>query len=147
MKIVLIFMAIMVLIIVSIPLTNNHIAKTVKEDLIKMPLPEKTEIVDSISAAGKLIGAGNGMQYLGAMLIKSELTLEELDAYYAKYREDEWDWNYQVEKQTSNKITIVEHIDISFEILEEEFGANTYYIVYTWGESDYFFADFDLRAH
>ena len=70
----------------SIPLINNHIAYKVEKALCEIPLPEETELIESLSQAGKLTGNGNGMQYFGAILIRSELSLEELDAYYSDYR-------------------------------------------------------------
>ena len=48
-------------------------------------------MIESISRAGKLTGNGNGMQYFGAILIRSDLSLEELDAYYSRYRSNEWE--------------------------------------------------------
>lgn len=63
----------------SIPLINNLIAYKVENALCEIPLPEKTELIESLSQAGNLTGNGNGMQYFGAILIRSELSLEELD--------------------------------------------------------------------
>lgn len=40
-------------------------------------------MIESLSQAGKLTGNGNGMQYFGAILIRSELSLEELETYVA----------------------------------------------------------------
>lgn len=40
------------------------------------------ELVDSVSVAGKLSGNGNGMQYLGVPLIRSDETLSELATSY-----------------------------------------------------------------
>ena len=68
--------------VISIPLINNHTAYKVEKKLCETPLPEKTELIESISRAGKLTGNGNGMQYFGAILIRSDLSLEELDASY-----------------------------------------------------------------
>ncbi|MGO4376442.1 hypothetical protein AB4Z21_37950, partial [Paenibacillus sp. MCAF20] len=70
--------------VVSIPFMNNYVAYSVKKELTRVSLPDKTELVDSISSAGKLVGNGNGMQFFGAILIKSELALEELDHYFSK---------------------------------------------------------------
>ena len=64
--------------VISIPLINNHTAYKVEKELCETPLPEKTELIESISRAGKLTGNGNGMQYFGAILIRSDLSLEEL---------------------------------------------------------------------
>ena len=67
----------LMLIPLSIPLVNNGWAAQVKNRLIETPLPENAQCIDSLSCAGKLTGNGNGMQYLGAILIRSELTYEK----------------------------------------------------------------------
>ena len=69
--------------VISIPLINNHAAYKVEKALCEIPLPEETELIESLSQAGKLTGNGNGMQYFGAILIRSELSLEELETYVA----------------------------------------------------------------
>ena len=58
--------------VISIPLINNHTAYKVEKALCEIPLPEETELIESLSQAGKLTGNGNGMQYFGAILIRSE---------------------------------------------------------------------------
>ena len=69
--------------VIFIPLINNHTAYKVEKALCEIPLPEETELIESLSQAGKLTGNGNGMQYFGAILIRSELSLEELETYVA----------------------------------------------------------------
>ena len=69
--------------VISIPLINNHTAYKVEKALCEILLPEETELIESLSQAGKLTGNGNGMQYFGAILIRSELSLEELETYVA----------------------------------------------------------------
>ena len=76
--------------VISISFINNNIAYKVEKELCETPLPEKTELIESISRAGKLTGNGNGMQYFGAILIQSELSLKELDDYYSDHRSNEW---------------------------------------------------------
>ena len=61
---------------------NNRIADDLEQALLAYPLPQDTEIMDSVSVAAKVSGNGNGMQYFGAILVKSELSEEELQAYY-----------------------------------------------------------------
>ena len=135
----------LVLLVVSTPFINNYIAYSIKKDLVEVSLPDKTELIDDLSSAGKLIGNGNGMQFFGAILIKSELTLEELKHFYSKYRENEW--SYIVEKQVSNNIAFIEHRDLKFKALKVDEQLINYYIVYTWGSSDYPLSDLDIRGH
>ena len=105
--------------VISIPLINNHTAYKVEKALCEIPLPEETELIESLSQAGKLTGNGNGMQYFGAILIRSELSLEELDAYYSDYRRNEWE--YLVEIQKGQSIEVIDHggLQFSFEIFRK----------------------------
>lgn len=134
----------LVLPVVSTPFINNYIAYSIKKDLVEVSLPDKTELIDDLSSAGKLTGNGNGMQFFGAILIKSELTLEELNNFYSKYREDEW--SYIVEKQVSNTIDFLSG-HLKFRALKADEELLNYYIVYTWGSSDYPLSELDIRGH
>lgn len=126
----------------SIPLTNNYIAYKVKKVLCEIPLPEKTELIESLSQVGKLTGNGNGMQYFGAILIRSELSLEELDAYYSDYGSNEWE--YLVEAQEGQPIEVIDHGTLQF---TEEIKDSGYYIVYTWGSGNSILEELDIRGH
>ncbi len=128
---------------ISSPFVNNYSAAKIEKRLLALPLPEKTEYIESISRAGKMTGNGNGMQFLGAMLIQSELTLEELDVYYATYRENQWDCI--VEVQDSPILEFVEHAEISFvtDISPDE----GYFVVYTWGNGIVPFEMLDIRGN
>lgn len=127
---------------VVIPLVNNHYAKQVEKELRETPLPERTEIIDSVSLAGKLVGNGNGVQYFGAILLKSKLSLNDLEDYYSVYQKNEW--SYVVEPQENQSITVVEHSKISFsEMVDDE----AYYIVYSWGDGPDLLEELDFRGH
>ena len=104
---------------------------------------EKTEYMESVSKAAKMTGNGNGMQYLGAILLESELSLAELEKYYADYREDEWDC--MVESQEGQKVNCIEHGTLSFDT--EMASDKKYYIVYSWGSGIELFSDLDIRGH
>ncbi|MCR4567266.1 MAG: hypothetical protein K5769_04405 [Pseudobutyrivibrio sp.] len=128
--------------IVGIPICNNHYAKSTMEDILEVPLPDSTTLKDKIYYAGKIAGNGNGMQYFGAILIESNLSLEELKSYYSELTDDKY--TYCVEKQTSAKIEQSENVMLSFDTKVE--GGN-YYIVYSWGSAPSLFEDSDLRGH
>ncbi len=128
--------------IFSIPLVNNYSAVKVSKELRELPLPEGTELIESVSKAGKLVGNGNGMQFLGAMLIKSTLSIKELDNYYADYRKNDWDCI--VEKQEGKTIDVIEHGTLEF---SEEIQGSGYYIVYSWGSGIKLFEELDIRGH
>lgn len=130
------------LFVVGIPLANNHYAEQVEKELRETPLPEKTEIIDSVSQTGKLVGNGNGMQYFGAILLKSKLSLNNLEDYYSAYQKNEW--SYVVEPQKTQIIEVVEHNRISF---SEKVDDEGYYIVYSWGDGPDLLEELDFRGH
>ena len=109
--------------VISISFINNNIAYKVEKELCETPLPEKTELIESISRAGKLTGNGNGMQYFGAILIQSELSLKELDDYYSDHRSNEWE--YLVEIQEGQSIDVIDHETLNF---GKEINDAGYYI-------------------
>lgn len=134
---------ILIALLVATPFVNNYSAVKIEKRLLTLPLPEKTEYIESISKAGKMTGNGNGMQFLGAMLVQSELTLEELDAYYTTYRENQWDCI--VEMQGSPILEFIEHGEVSFvtDISPDE----GYFVIYSWGNGMEPFATLDIRGN
>ena len=126
----------------SIPIVNDYCAYMVEKKLCAAPLPENTQLIDSVSKAGKLTGNGNGMQYLGAILIQSELTMEQLDSYYLHYRENEWE--YLVTVQTDRDLSFIELDHLRF---SQEVTADGYYIVYSWGKGIELYEMLDMRGH
>ena len=128
--------------IMSIPIVNDYCAYMVEKKLCAAPLPENTQLIDSVSKAGKLTGNGNGMQYLGAILIQSELTMEQLDSYYLHYRENEWE--YLVTVQTDRDLSFIELDHLRF---SQEVTADGYYIVYSWRKGIELYEMLDMRGH
>lgn len=128
--------------IIAIPIVNDNVAEKTAKELVKIPMPEGTEYIESKSRAGKLVGNGNGMQYFGAILIQSELSLEELQEYYSDYADSEWECI--VEWQTDNEISVIEHGSLAF---ESEITGDKFFIVYSWGSNDSIFNEFDIRGH
>lgn len=128
--------------VILIPLINDYYAYRTKEELCEIPLPDRTEIVDSVYKAGKLTGNGNGMQYFGAILIKSELPLNELEDYYSDYREKEW--TCVVERQEGQAVKTIEHGTVRF---SEEAADEGFYIVYSWGDGLDLLEEMDIRGH
>ena len=128
--------------VISISFINNNIAYKVEKELCETPLPEKTELIESISRAGKLTGNGNGMQYFGAILIQSELSLKELDDYYSDYRSNEWEC--LVETQEGQSIEVIDHETLQF---SGEIKDSGYYILYSWGNGNSLLEELDIRGH
>ena len=127
---------------VSVPVYNNYCAYNVEKMLCETPLPEQTELIEAISQAGKLTGNGNGMQYFGAILIRSDLSLEELDAYYSRYRSNEWECLVKI--QEGQSIEGIDHGTLQF---AEEIKDRGYYIVYSWGSGNSLLDELDIRGH
>lgn len=65
-----------------IHIVNDQIAEGLEEKLLNCPLPPNSEMVESVSIAGKKQGNGNGMQYFGIILIRSEMNEDELAQWY-----------------------------------------------------------------
>lgn len=116
---------------ISIPIVNNDIANKTATSIKEIELPNNTQYIETFSEAGKLIGNGNGMQYIGGILIKSELSLQDLQLYYSQYAKN--DWECIVEKQTNKNISFIEHEKVS---LNSDINGDTYYVVYSWGDND-----------
>ena len=128
--------------LIAIPVSNNCIAKETAKIVNDLPVPEKTKYVESVSLASKLVGNGNGMQYFGAILIKSELSLDQLSKYYKGYSNQISD--IFVEKQKEQKIQVVEHQNLSF---KTDIESDHFYIVYAWGSNNGLFDELDLRGN
>lgn len=130
----------------GIVIANNCIADSIEKDLTSVELPENTELIDSISIAGKISGNGNGMQYFGAILVSSEMTEDELENYYKTYIDD-----VRVVKQESD--IIFKYSSYRF----KKFDANkNCYRVENWTYDDSHYVnnsifsellDCDIRAH
>ena len=91
-------------------LKNNAIAKALEQELQTTPLPEDAILLDSVSIAGKLVGNGNGMQYMGSILIATDMSEEELQDFYGKTFE-----NVQIRKQEAPAIDFIDRKGYSFE--------------------------------
>lgn len=84
------------------------------------------------------------MQYLGAILIRSELSREELEAYYSSFAEH--DWECVVGNQAGANICVDGGQPVPLSFATDVEGDN-YYIVYSWGSNDTVFDDLDIRGH
>ena len=71
---------------------NDLLAYKACQDLIHIPLPESTTIMEKGSAAGTFQTNEHGMIYYGAMVIKSGLKERTLQKYYDKHQPKETDF-------------------------------------------------------
>lgn len=128
---------------VSIPLANDAAAREVEEELLALPLPDGAERVDSLSQAGKLVGNGNGMQYLGALLIRSDRSLDELREFYGAESIGE-----------GSPVTVIPTTGSEMAELHgargflSAPGTDDLYVVCAWGDGPGgLYEEFDLRGH
>ena len=132
----------------GIVIANNRIADKIEKDLVAYQTPTNTELVDSISIAAKLTGSGNGMQYMGSILVRSDLSIDELEAYYNEGFE-----SIDVTKQESASLDFIRPGYRFGVTIEAE--DNTYYSITNWDSdreetfSDFIIMllDFDIRGH
>lgn len=131
----------------AIVITNNSIADKIEKDIVSYELPTNTKLIDSLSAAGKLTGSGNGMQYMGAILIESDLSADEIKEYYSS----EFDY-IEVNEQETVNLSVLQNVSFNADI---ESGEKTYYSIICWDDQgremfgDFVskLLDFDIRGH
>lgn len=131
----------------AIVITNNSIANKIEKDLVSYELPTNTKLIDSLSAAGKLTGSGNGMQYMGAILVESDLSKEELKEYYSS----QFDY-IEVNQQETVNLSVIQNVSFNADI---DSGEKTYYSIICWDDQrremfgDFVskLLDFDIRGH
>lgn len=130
---------------------NDAIAESVENDLVALPLPADTQLVDSYSSAGKLVGNGNGMQYLGVLIIESDLSTAELTSYYAdqahnldESRTSEYPTTIDVEQGDSTQLHDIGRMS---DFLAEASQPHRF-VVFMWGNApSEWHEDWDLRGH
>ena len=135
------------------PIINNIRLNRFAKQLESCPLPQKTEIVEKKKECGKLSGCGNGMDFFACILIKSDLSLSELNQYYCgkPFKPAKAFSKHDVQikiiepKGKTLKSQFVERPTINFDSLKNKKDFSKYYIVmiYDGGYS----AGFDLRGN
>ena len=132
---------------IGIIVTNNSIANKIEKDLVSYELPTSTKLIDSVSVAAKLTGNGNGMQYMGAILVDSDLSKEELKEHYSS----EFDY-IEVNEQETVNLDFIQSVSFDADI---KLGDKNYYSIICWDDnrSEMFgdficeLLDFDIRGH
>lgn len=120
-----------------IPTVNDRKANAIVRKLTEHPLPPNTKIIEKYSAAGKLIGNGDGMDYFGAILIQSNAGFYAIQQNYA-------DSGFSVERQAGR---LIKQTDKNLNFKTEITDGN-HYIVYKteWAENPLFWV-FDIRGN
>ena len=140
---VILILIVFLLIFISRPI-NNNVANNVVKELKQLSLPENTIIVEEKAIADRLCGNGDGVQYFGALLLKSELSLEDLDKYYAQFRGGKE--CYIVEHQYDRRIKQDELALHQENAFDTTIDTDDYYILYTWGNYSSIFTYLDGRG-
>lgn len=122
------------------PLANDGAAKRNLRKVEALPLPEGAEKLESYSASGHLLGRGNGMQYLGLILLRSAQSEEELKLYYAALSKT--GEQYNVAAQTGRELAILPGRKHHF---KTDISGGDCYIVYLWGGRNGIFEVLDPR--
>ncbi|WP_309068511.1 hypothetical protein [Microbacterium sp.] len=126
---------------VSISLVNDGAARGIETRLLRLPLPDGTERIDSMAQAGKLVGNGNGMQYIAALLIRSDHGAARLQGFY------------DAQKGVADlSITVTPAEDLAALRNATGFlsdpGESGTFVVQAWGEGPGgIFEAFDIRGH
>ncbi len=128
--------------LLSIPVVNDAVAAKIADTVEGIPLPPETEFCEKVSRAGKLAGNGNGMQYFGGILIKSDLTASQLEAYYAAC--DSNGLNCVVQRQAGQGLHMIEHAKAAW---GTQIDDGQYYTVYAWGDGNSLFSELDFRGY
>ena len=128
---------------VSIPIVNDAAASDVEKRLTDLPVPKGAERIDSMSQAGRIVGNGNGMQYVGALLIRSGDGVAELQRFYGAQ-----------EATADLPITVAPADGLEREGFHgahgflDRSGERGTFVVYAWGKAPgAIFEDSDLRGH
>ena len=128
---------------VSIPIVNDAAASDVERRLMEIDVPAGAERIDSMAQAGKIVGNGNGMQYAGALLIRSEHSAADLQRFYSEQ-----------EGAVDLSITVTPADDLQREGLHgargflAQPGERGTFVVLAWGSGPgEFFEELDLRGH
>lgn len=134
------------------PLYNNWCLDRFASQLLSLPLPEETKLLEDIKQCGKLSGNGNGMDFLTILIIQSDNNLKELELYYngfsmAEARSDSIEFSdppfLEVYSLQSSKL---DFNFINSPILIKNYSdfTNVYAVVLFDGG---YTADFDIRGH
>jgi hypothetical protein len=120
------------------PFINNIKLFCLTRQLTGYELPSKTQMIENRSICGKLNGNGNGMDFLATILIKSDLSIGELQKYYS-FAE------VIPQKCTNLKSEYLEHGEIKYTKLQHVKAYNNYFVVLIY--YDGYPALFDLRGN
>jgi hypothetical protein len=134
--------AVIIAVPVSMPIVNDGAAIDVESRLMDLPVPAGEDRIDSMAQAGRIVGNGNGIQYVGALLIQSEDSVGEPQGFYIAQA-----------READLSIAVTPADDLEREGFHggREFlahpGEHGTFVVHAWGEAPgRMFEAFDLRG-
>ena len=118
------------------PLLNDIKANNLKEEMSGQAMPEKTELIEIVAGCGNTSGTGDHSEVLICLLVKSELSAEELNEFFStSFRdpEDETNNRHSVEviRVTNGKTTTLAMgiVGLKFRDMPEAIDDNDLYII------------------
>ncbi len=130
-------LAIAILPFVINPVINNIRLANFSRQIYTHSLPMQTKILEKQSICGKLNGNGDGMDFLATILIKSDLSLEDLQKYYSFATVIKQDG-------VTLKDDCVENRELKYSALNNINNYEGYYVVYIYDGG--YPALFDIRG-
>lgn len=113
---------------------NDYAAERVADHIAETPMPEGCEVVEKIALAGNIDSAGKLPFYYGAVLIKTDLSIEELQDHFSNYPYQ--GYIYEVEKQETQKLSEVHAAsNLDRDYLLTDVSDGNYYLVSSYGSS------------
>lgn len=103
------------------PVLNDIKANILKQELQNAPLPQSTKIIKSLAGCGNTGGTGDHTEVWAAILIKTDLSEDEIYKFYGK--------NIQKVDAFRQNTFIMELLDKEFSRLNDISDYDGYYIV------------------
>ncbi len=129
----------------GVPVVNNALAMQIAYEMEDLPLPMETTVVETTSLAGRVTSVGGSMQYIGALLLKSNCSLAELQAHYAAY-DIRYRQVYRVVALQEPTVSVYGAATLSFRTAVEPVGYYAVYAVRTGGFALQWWLDMDMRG-
>lgn len=139
------------ILLLSTPYYNNQVLNKFANRFEKMDLPEDTVLITSVSTIGNLKGEENSIDYLAAIVIKSDKSLAELedfykDQYYYNAKASHKEININIERLKTDKLNDV--YELNEEIIISELSGisdlSNYFVIVQFDGG--YSAGFDWRG-
>ena len=113
---------------------NDYAAERVADHIAETPMPEGCEVVEKIALAGNIDSAGKLPFYYGAVLVKTDLAIEELEEHFEKYPYQ--GYVFEVKKQETQQLSEVHAASkLDRDYLLSDVSDGNYYLVSSYGSS------------